>query len=288
MSSFKAFGPAEEDGERIIDRSGDIDQRPPEERTVHAANIVPFRPAFPPEGELIAPLTRLEVPAAAWAPTLRASPAPLADVAQRAQAALDKQFTKAKAHLQALAQKIEAKEKKCALPKLEGDLQHIRVQRQKMLIANGPALANQLREERSRLADLERFKVENGLMRDAHYPASPLLGFGILAILIIVESAINGVLFAESSDRGLFGGWLEAMALAITNVGVAFLVGSFLLTQVNRRSLAGKIGAIVLSLAGLTALVAVNLFGAHTAISRPRLRERTLHARLRRSPGGTL
>jgi hypothetical protein len=263
MSSFKASGPAEEDGERIIDRSGDIDQRPPEERVVHPANIVPFQPASLPEAEPIATLTRLEVHPAAWAIPCRAPSAPLDDVARRAQAAIDKQFAKAKAHLQALTQKIEAKEKKCALPKLDGDLQHIRVQRQKTLIANGPALANHLREERGRLADLERFKAENGLTRDAHYPASPLLGFGILAILILVEAAINGVLFAETSDRGLFGGWLEAMALAITNVGVAFLVGSIVFPQVNRRSLPAKAGAIALSLAGLAALVAVNLFGAH-------------------------
>jgi hypothetical protein len=263
MSSFKVSGPAEEDIERIIDRSGDLDQRPAEERVAPPANIVPFRPAFPPEAEPIVPLTRLQVPPAAWAPTRRAPSAPLDAVARLAQAAIDSQFAKAKAHLHGLAQKIEAKEKKCALPKLDADLQHIRAQRHKMLIANGPALANHLREERSRLADLERFKAENGLTRDAHYPASPLLGFGILAILILLEAAINGVLFADTSDRGLFGGWLEAMALAITNVGVAFLVGSIVLPQVNRRSLPAKAGAIAFSLAGLAALVAVNLFGAH-------------------------
>jgi hypothetical protein len=263
MSSFKTSGHAEEDGERIIDRSGDIDQRPPEERVAYAANIVPFRPAPLPEAEPIVTLTRLNVPPAAWAPSRRVPSAPLDDVAQRAQAALNKEFAKAKAHLQSLTQTIEAREKKCALPKLDGDLQHIRLQRQKTLIANGPALANRLREERSRLAELERFKAENRLTRDAHYPASPLLGFGILAILILVEAAINGVLFAETNDRGLFGGWLEAMALAITNVGVAFLVGSIVFPQMNRRGLPAKAGAATLSLAGVFALVAVNLFGAH-------------------------
>jgi hypothetical protein len=90
-----------------------------------------------------------------------------------------------------------------------------------------------------------------------------MLAFGILSILILLEAGINGVLFAESSDRGLLGGWLEAMVLAITNVGVAFLVGYIVLPQVNRRSLLSKAGAVVLALTGFAALLSVNLFGAH-------------------------
>jgi hypothetical protein len=264
MSTVKVSGDAGY-GERIIDRSGDIDQRPPEERGVKPANIVTFRAHPPLEAEPAARLRRLDderLPAArAGSPD---SPdAPLAEIAMRAQAAIDKQFAKAKGHLDALAQKIEAQERKCALPRLDGDLQQLRFQRQKTLIANGPALANHLREERSRLADLERFKAENGLTRDAHYPASPVLSFGVLSILILVEACINGVLFAETSDRGLFGGWLEAMALAITNVGVAFLAGCAILPQLNRRSLPAKAGGALLVLAGLSAVLAVNLSGAH-------------------------
>ncbi len=262
MSNFRVYG---DDAERVIDRSGDIDQRPPEERSVKPAKIVVFRPNPPSEAEPVARLRRLDdeqLPAPT--PVSREAPsAALADVAISAQAAIDRQFVKAKAHLDACAQKIEAKEKKCALPRLDGDLQQLRFQRQKSLIANGPALASHLREERSRLADLERFKAETGIARDAHYPASPILGFGILSILVLVEACINGVLFAETSDRGLFGGWLEAMALAITNVGVAFLVGSIILPQLNRRSLPAKAAGGLLALAGLAALVAVNLFGAH-------------------------
>ncbi len=120
-----------------------------------------------------------------------------------------------------------------------------------------------MREERSRLAELERFQTENRISRSANYPESPLLAIGILAILVLVEACINGVLFADSSDNGLLGGWLEAMALAITNVGVAFLVGYIVLPQVNRRSLAAKAAAALLAFAGVAALMAVNLFGAH-------------------------
>jgi hypothetical protein len=249
-------------GERIIDRSGDIDQRPPEEReSGEAANAIILRraAAFVPE-----PTDAVQRSGAAYPPpALFEPPLQLAEAAQRLQKDLDKRYARAKSQLDVLSQKIEGQEKRCLAPKLEGDLQQIRFQRQKILIANGPMLADRLRDERSRLADLENFKAANGLVRDAHYPSSPMLAFGVLAILVLLEAGINGVLFADSSDQGLFGGWLEALVLSVTNVGAAFLIGRAILPQMHRRGLLVKSGAAVLSAAGLTALVAVNLIGAH-------------------------
>lgn len=184
-------------------------------------------------------------------------------MAQRLQKDLDKQYTKARSHLEALSQKIEAGEKRCLPPKLDDNLQQICFQRQKVLIANGPVLAGRLREERNRLADLDHFKAENRLVRDAHYPESPVLGLGVLFILVLVEAGINGVFFADSSDQGLFGGWLEALVLSITNVGAAFLFGRIVFPQLHRRGVLLKAGALVLSIASLSALLAINLFGAH-------------------------
>jgi hypothetical protein len=249
-------------GERFIDRSGDIDQRPPEEREGgQAANAVIVRRAgaFIPE-----PSDAAQRPGAAYPPPARFEPPlQLAEIAQRLQKDLDKRYARARSQLDVLNQKIEGQEKRCLAPKLEGDLQQIRFQRQKILIANGPALADRLREERSRLADLENFKAGNGLVRDAHYPSSPMLAFGVLAILVLLEAGINGVLFADSSDQGLFGGWLEALVLSVTNVGAAFLIGRAVLPQLHRRGLLIKAAAAVMSIAGLTALLVINLIGAH-------------------------
>ncbi|MGO9545992.1 MAG: hypothetical protein ACLPPF_14525 [Rhodomicrobium sp.] len=252
-----------DDDERVIDRSGDIDQRPPEERNGNeSANAVGFpvparRTTEPPHA------VQRYVPAPPPSARFQPPPPGLEDIARHLQKDLDKHYAKAKAQLDALAQKIEAQEKRCQPPKLDGDLQQIRFQRQKVLIANGPLLADRLREEKSRLADLETFKAENRLVRDAHYPSSPVLAFGILSSLILVEAGINGVLFADSSDQGLFGGWLEALVLAIANVGAAFLLGRIVLPQLHRRGFLPKIGAVVLCLTGAAALIAVNLTGAH-------------------------
>lgn len=253
-----------DDESRFIDRSGDIDQRPLDERAgaMSAANIVPFLGA------------RANSPTSAPAPipayqqnaTTRKTPSPsttLAEIAQRVQRDLDKQHAKAKSHLETLAQKIESQEKRSQPPKIDDDLQQIRFHRQKVLIANGPALADHLSEERRRLADLERFKAENRIGREAHYPSSPTLSFGIVFILVLAEACINGVLFADSSDQGLLGGWLEAVVLAITNVGFAFLLGRIVFPQMHRREFLIPSLAAALSAAGVAAIFAVNLFGAH-------------------------
>ena len=252
----------DEDG-RVIDRSGDIDQRPLEERTgKDGANVVVLRREQRP-GHLPAPVTQRSETVVPPQQRFMAPPRELADIAQRLQKDIDKQFARAKSQLETLAQKIETQEKRCIPPKLDDDLQQIRFQRQKLLIANGPALADCLREEKSRLADLDAFKAEHGLTRDAHYPSSPLLAIGILSILIIVEAGINGVLFAGSSDQGLFGGWLEALVLSISNVGAAFLLGRVVLPQLHRRGAGQKAGASFLCLAGAAAILAINLIGAH-------------------------
>lgn len=248
--------------ERVIDRSGDIDQRPLEERT-GKESASPISLTLP-ELQNRQPQRAIQ-PHRLPPPAQRSEPQDqqIASLAKRLQMDLDKQYARARSHLEALAQKIEAQEKRCPPPKLDGDLQQIQFQRQKLLIANGPALADYLREEKSRLADLENFKAANRLTRDAHYPSSPALAFGILSVLILLEAGVNGVLFADSSDQGLFGGWLEAIVLSIANVGAAFLFGRLILPQFHRRSLAAKTGALFLSLAGAAALIAVNLAGAH-------------------------
>lgn len=264
MSIAASSGSDAESEDRVIDRSGDIDQRPVEERTLPASNIVRFKAAPPP------PLTHFQEEGVAVARAgrdgdsrPRFSEPRLSEIASRLQKQLDEQHAKAKSQLAALTRKIEAQEKRCIPPKLDDELQQIRFQRQKILVSNGPILAGHLRDERSRLKDLELFKAQNGLTRDAYYPGSQIFAIGILFLLILAEAAINGVLFADTSDQGLFGGWMEALVLSLTNIGAAFLLGRLILTQLNRRGLFQRLAASLASLLGIGAILAINIYGAH-------------------------
>ncbi len=267
MSGSTPLEPESDNGDRVIDRSGDIDQRPIEERlgptpgSLGAWNGTPGTERRLPV--VTHPVRTYSSPPAAAHPRSQRPQSPVGDIAQRCQKDLDKQFAKASSRLDDLVQKIEAQEKRCATPKLDEELQHIRFQRQKVLIANGPALADHLREERDCLADLERFKAVNRLFREPHYPSSPMLGLGVLLIIILVEAGINGVLFAGSSDQGLFGGWLEALVLSIANTGAAFLAGRLVLPQLHRRGVIQKTCAAATTGAVLAAIVAISVFGAH-------------------------
>ncbi|MBT3069876.1 hypothetical protein KKP04_03215 [Rhodomicrobium sp. Az07] len=247
-------------GERVIDRSGDIDQRPPDEIGLSASAIVPFRGG--------APATTAAEAQRGGVVHLReareqASLAPLEATVQRLQAEIDVVYTKAADRLSTLSDSIVAQERKCVAPSLDAEMREARLARQSMLIENGPAIAERVREEKSRLADLEAFKAERRITREPHYAASSVLGLGVLCALILAEAVVNGVLFAGTSEQGLFGGWLEALVLAIANAGAAFLIGYFVLPQLNRRSLVAKVGASLFVLAAVAAIFAINLFGAH-------------------------
>jgi hypothetical protein len=250
-----------DDEERVIDRTGDIDQRPPEERGAFERPTVPAVVGSRAPTE--SPVQHFGYSPAPQGARSHPSRVDLSALARSLQRDIDKKYLKAKGQLEALAQKIEVQEKRVVTPKLDDDLQQLRFQRQKLLIANGPMLADHLREEKSRLADLEQFKKANRLTRDAHYPSSPLFAFGVLLLLILVEAGINGVLFAETSDQGLFGGWLEAFVLSATNVCAAFLFGRLVLPQLHRRGLLVKPLAGLAALAGFGLLIAINLGGAH-------------------------
>jgi len=247
-------------GERVIDRSGDIDQRPPDEIGPPANSVVPSRRESSPAC-LVADLQRDT--AIMRAAKVQASADPVAERVERLQAEIDAAFVTSANRLSTLSVSIAAQEKKCVAPSLHDEMRAARLARQSVVIESGPELAERLSEERSRLADLAAFKARYRIAREPHYAASPVLGLGVLCALVIGETTVNGILFAGTSEQGLFGGWLEALVLAIANAGAAFLIGYFALPQLNRRSFAAKAGACVFVLAGIAAIFAINLFGAH-------------------------
>src|SRR5438270_13759199 len=105
MSSAESSELGEGDDERTIDRSGDIDQRPPEERPGAPSNVVVF------SGSANLEQAKRQVKRSLISP-IAANPIPfpssngldtddeLASVARRLQRQLDAQFAKAKSQLE--------------------------------------------------------------------------------------------------------------------------------------------------------------------------------------------
>jgi len=81
--------------------------------------------------------------------------------------------------------------------------------------------------------DLHSFKKLNKLRRMHHYPDSQYSTYAFFIITIIIESALNGVFFAEGSDAGLVGGVGIALVIAFFNVSIGGITGAFALRYKN-------------------------------------------------------
>jgi hypothetical protein len=84
-----------------------------------------------------------------------------------------------------------------------------------------------------------------------------------LFVLVAIESVLNGFFFAKGSEFGLIGGVGTAIGISITNVIFAFLLGLWPARLANRRNILVRAFGIVVTGAGLVALVALHAFAAH-------------------------
>ena len=78
-----------------------------------------------------------------------------------------------------------------------------------------------------RYRELERFREQHQLDRDAIYPDGTGLFFryALLVLLVTFEGVFNAAFFAEGLSTGLLGGFLYAVTLASVNVFTAFVLG---------------------------------------------------------------
>ncbi len=123
-----------------------------------------------------------------------------------------------------------------------------------------------VREQLAETADERRnFRTKNKLNRTAHYPNGGMLvlQWGIVILLFGVESITNGNFLAKGSDYGFIGGWIEAFAISLVNIGIAFLVGKLVVGQIWHRNFFRKIFGLIIVGVWIVATIAFNLLVAH-------------------------
>lgn len=113
-----------------------------------------------------------------------------------------------------------------------------------------------------RSSDVERFKNEAKTHRMPIYPESKVKFFGILILAFIGESVLNGNFLAAGSDYGLLGGFIEAFAISLVNIGAGFLAG-LLFTFKNSVASYKKLFGFAIPLFLTIALYFFNLLVAH-------------------------
>jgi len=85
----------------------------------------------------------------------------------------------------------------------------------------------------------EHFRAVHGLVRQARVSGtgSTVLKVGILALMFVIEVAVNGGFLAKSNPLGPLGGAVDAVSFAALNILASFLCGLVMVRLLNRRSL---------------------------------------------------
>lgn len=114
-------------------------------------------------------------------------------------------------------------------------------------------------EERRRLRELRRFKLDHNLERDASYAESILSPAANLALLVAAEAAANALLLQTASTGGYVGGFLIAVIMSLVTVAMGALFAGLLGVRLMRRRemqfriLGGATFAAAFAFAGLWA-----------------------------------
>jgi len=117
--------------------------------------------------------------------------------------------------------------------------------------------------------ELERFRKRQHLTRPARHTGSRTLKFGVLAIILLVESIANGLFLQRGSTLGLIGGVGQAMVIAFINVAIGVLTGWKILPWLTHKNWLAKLFAFSGFLVYVAAAVGFNIVVAHyrTAMS---------------------
>lgn len=122
---------------------------------------------------------------------------------------------------------------------------------------------------RRRLYDAEQeradFRAKHKLTRAARVSKHgwTIFKIGLLAVMFVVEVAVNGGFLAKSSEQGILGGAVQAVSFATLNILASFLFGLVPIRLLNHRGAFFKLLGFVGLLAYLAFACLLNLTLAH-------------------------
>jgi hypothetical protein len=118
------------------------------------------------------------------------------------------------------------------------------------------------------IKELDLFREENNIKRQANYPEKSQLFFQytLLIAMIVVEGVLNSSFFSEGISTGLIGGFIYAASLALINIAGCFFIGKVGVRWINHHKIYGKV-------IGLVSIFIAILFLSGMAISIAHIRE---------------
>ncbi len=107
------------------------------------------------------------------------------------------------------------------------------------------------------------FKVRYRISRPSRAPSHRWTSFGLLFVLLAIESAFNGIFFAKGSDYGLIGGVGTAVGISLVNVLIAFALGLGPARWLRHSNFLFKLAGLFLLITASALLIALHGFAAH-------------------------
>ncbi|MBL4746186.1 MAG: hypothetical protein JKY08_07435 [Flavobacteriaceae bacterium] len=109
------------------------------------------------------------------------------------------------------------------------------------------------------------FRNQHKISRAARInsPSKMWLKISLIVLLVIIETALNGVYLAEGSSQGLFGGIGKAFSFAILNIIISLLLSIFAVRLITHKHIFLKLFGFIFLLIYLAAVISINLALAH-------------------------
>jgi len=111
----------------------------------------------------------------------------------------------------------------------------------------------------------DHFRARHKIARPARLSTTGKTVFkiGVLAVMFVIEVAMNGGFLSKSNAGGLLGGAIQATSFAALNIVASFLFGLVPIRLINRRQIFLKLLGFLSLLAYLAFAVALNLTLSH-------------------------
>jgi hypothetical protein len=118
-------------------------------------------------------------------------------------------------------------------------------------------------ELEERKQDLRDFKVQNRLQRPVTPPKNHILMGGLLAVLFLIETAPNAVLFGAGDEAGVLGGYAIAIVFSFLNLAFGYAAGRYCWTNTLHRNPLRKALGVILGTILVGLIAGLNLLVAH-------------------------
>lgn len=118
-----------------------------------------------------------------------------------------------------------------------------------------------------RQEDVQKFKKDNRLRREASYKDSYGMLVATILLALVIETTLNSSLLADASDFGLFGGASQAIIISLINIILGLVIGMAIYPKINHIDKAvSSLGYIFLILGGAFVLVFNLLIGHYREV----------------------